>query len=110
MRGPVRDYFQGDAITLGITIKDKLNAHTNPTNGVKVNIKNADGDTLIAFTAMTQARYNEDDTSTAGQFFYNFQSSDTMDTGNYKVTFLIDDSGTFEGVKVFDPFFRLLDA
>lgn len=110
MRGPVRDYFQGTAVTLGITIKNTLKVHTNPTNGVKVKVNDADGDTKIVFTAMTQSRYNEDDTSTAGQFNHVLQTSDTWDTGNYKVTFLIDDSGTFEGVEVFDPFFRLLEA
>lgn len=108
MKGPVRDFYKGDTISLGITIKTKLGVHTNPTNGVKVTVIDPVGTTIIDNVAATQDRYNENDTSTAGQFFYLFESADSHTTGNWRVDFLIDDSGTFEGLKVYNPLFRLL--
>ena len=114
MRGPVNDFNRGDTIVLGITIKDKLGARTNPTNGVKCRVINAAdgttaGDTESTWKALTQGRYNEEDTSTAGQYFYNLESSDTWTTGYRRTDFLIDDSGTFEGRKVFNPVFRIVN-
>jgi len=110
MSHPIRTFYQKGAIVLGVTIKTRLGVHNNPTNGVKCAVFDPAGEAIKDYLACTQGRYNEQDTSTAGQYYYIAQTSDTWDTGPYRVDFLVDDSGTYPDYVKYDPFFRLASS
>ncbi len=107
MPKPIRAHYQGEAIQLGITIF-LLGVQTNPSNGVKITLIDPAGGTEVDAQAMTQGQYDEDNSTTTGQYFYIFNSDTDDVVGFWRAEFDIDPAGTNPGRKIKKEMFKMI--
>ena len=103
----IRSYYQGDTVRVGITI-DQLGTQVNPTNGVKVTIVDSAGADMVTAQAATQGQYDEDNSTTTGQYYFDYELASDEVAGLARVEFNIDPAGALEGNKVFEQMFKVI--
>jgi len=97
----VKTYKAGDTVTVGTIVHNLLGVQTNPTNGVKVTIKDDQGQAQLTGQVCTQGQWDEDNDNATGQYYHAYQTT-SGDSGIWTAEFTIDPGGALEGFDIME--------